>query len=91
MEGKPLRLSGDANPGQNNVAGNGDSRGRGEMMPDAADFELKFYLTSREQMLSAERGPPRSLAADSGAALRRPGWAACRAAAPFAGSINSTK
>ena len=62
VEGKPLRLSGDANPGpEQPLLGTATQEVGAQMMPDAADFELRFYLTSREQMLSAERGHARLL------------------------------
>jgi signal transduction histidine kinase len=57
VEGTPLRLtSGSASSDAKSLLGSATQKfGTTYSFPDAATFELKFYLTSREQMLSNER------------------------------------
>ena len=62
VEGKPLPLSGDKNPSQEQaLLGAAAQKIGAAMCPDAANLELRFYLNSREQMLSVERRRARLL------------------------------
>ena len=56
VEGKPLQVSGYSVTNRDQALLGAAAEKFGESSrPDAASFELKFLLTSREQMLSAER------------------------------------
>jgi signal transduction histidine kinase len=56
VEGTPLRsLPGNAANDEKNLLGSAAGKTGVVVSPDAIHFDLKFYLTSREQMLSAER------------------------------------
>ena len=56
VEGRPFPALDDTNPAQTpSLLGTATQTFGSQMMPDGANFDLKFYLTSREQMLSSQR------------------------------------
>ena len=55
VEGRPLPGPADEKPAPPSLLGTATQPCGSQMTPDAANFELKFFLASREQMLSSER------------------------------------
>jgi signal transduction histidine kinase len=56
VEGSPFPAPDNTNPAQPpSLLGTATQTFGSQMMPDGANFDLKFYLTSREQMLSSQR------------------------------------